>query len=269
MDLWRKMQDFHVANLKSHVGDASQRLPSDAAALGDPPPLEASNAAEVSSAEATLKAQEAYLQGVASLTLPAASATPGGPQAGGVAAATAAPAGTSAATPKPGGPTVRRGDRVSYLGRQHPSMASAQERLDQLQAAIQRVELSSSQRARDYLPQLLVRRSLVQAQQTQRMPRVQASGAPPIGSRGRVVGVTGDKVGWAWCHCCASLGEGCAAGAHAGRWDGRAEHAGHVAQPVWSSVGRMGRTCRTRAMHWCCTWQRVLDLCLLGCSAPP
>lgn len=99
------------------------------------------------------------------------------------------PIAASKATP----PAVRRGDRVSYVGRVHPSLAAAQERLDQLQAAISRVEASGSQRHRDYLPQLLVRRTLVAAQ-SQRVPRMQGLAAPPIGSRGRVVSVAGDKV---------------------------------------------------------------------------
>ncbi|KAL4449051.1 hypothetical protein ABPG77_007768 [Micractinium sp. CCAP 211/92] len=175
-----------AAALSSHLPDAPQRLPSDAAAPGDPPAPAAGDAAEVSQ---SAQARAAVGAG-ARLTLARALTTPAGAsQAGGGAAAA-----TSAAVSKAAGPSVRLGDRVSYYGRQHPTMASAQEQLEQLQAAIQRVELSSSQRARDYLPQLLVRRSLVQAQQSQRAPRVQAAGAPPLGSRGRVVGVTGDKV---------------------------------------------------------------------------
>lgn len=118
------------------------------------------------------------LDGRAQPVLPAASAAPG--------------AGGEAASKAPG-PALRRGDRISYVGRVHPSLAAAQERLDQLQAAIHRVESSASQRARDYLPQLLVRRTLVAAQ-SQRVPRLQPSGTPPIGSRGRVLGVTGEKV---------------------------------------------------------------------------
>lgn len=190
-----------LAALSSHLPDAPQRLPSDAAAPGDPPAPAAGDAAEVSQ---SAQARAAVGSG-ARLTLARALTTPAGAsQAGGGAAAA-----TSAAVSKAAGPSVRLGDRVSYYGRQHPTMASAQEQLEQLQAAIQRVELSSSQRARDYLPQLLVRRSLVQAQQSQRAPRVQAAGAPPLGSRGRVVGVTGDKVGRPGCRCCAAAGTQC------------------------------------------------------------
>ncbi|KAL4422596.1 hypothetical protein ABPG75_008793 [Micractinium tetrahymenae] len=181
-----------LVDLGAALDDALKRLHGEVGP--DPPVLAAGGAAEGSRAAAASKAP-GLLKGAASLTLPAASAAPAGvPPAGGAVAAAAAQAGASAAVSKAAAPAVRRGDRVSYLGRQHPSVSSAQERLEQLQAAIHRVELSSSQRARDYLPQLLVRRQLVQAQQSQRAPRFQASGAPPIGSRGRVVGVSGDKV---------------------------------------------------------------------------
>ncbi len=92
---------------------------------------------------------------VPGLALPAASVAPA------VAPGAAAPAAAgkmdpSVAASKPGAPLLKRGDRVTYRGKVHPSFTAAQERLDQLQQAISRVEASASSRAREYLPQLLV-----------------------------------------------------------------------------------------------------------------
>lgn len=94
---------------------------------------------------------------VPGLALPAASAAPAtAPGAAGPAAAGKVDA--SAAASKAAAQLMKRGDRVAYRGKLHPSLGAAQERLEQLQQAISRVEASSSARAREYLPQLLVSR---------------------------------------------------------------------------------------------------------------
>jgi hypothetical protein len=126
----------------------------------------------------------------------AASAVARGATAGTSVAATgaaAAAAAAAAAQSKAEGPVLHRGDRISYVGRLHPTLAASHERLNQLQAAISRVEASHSQRAQQYLPQLMVQRSVLAAN-SQRVPRQQGTGAPPIGSKGRVVNVAGSKV---------------------------------------------------------------------------
>jgi hypothetical protein len=98
------------------------------------------------------------------------------------------------AASKPGAALLKRGDRVTYRGKLHPSLSAAQERLDQLQQAISRVEASSSARAREYLPQLLMRRTLLGAQGQRASQRIQPSRAPPIGSKGRVLHASAEKV---------------------------------------------------------------------------
>ena len=163
--------------------DAAQQQPAASAVASVPPPGEPFRQA----------AKPAHGKQLDGLNLPAASAAVGSMPAAAHDVTRAAAGGASAAASKPAGLALRRGDRVTYAGRVHPSLAAAQQRLDQLHAAIQRVESSGNQRARDYLPQLLVRRQ-VMAAQSQRVPRLQASGAPPVGSKGRVTAVQGDKV---------------------------------------------------------------------------
>lgn len=98
------------------------------------------------------------------LALPAASAAPAAPPgAAGVMAAAARKVDTSVAASKPGAPLPKRGDRVTYRGKVNPAIAATQERMEQLQQAISRVEASNSARAREYLPQLLVSRCCVLA----------------------------------------------------------------------------------------------------------
>lgn len=133
----------------------------------------------------------------ASEAAPAVSTAPaiGHPVAVGVAPGAAAKASGLGRPSKPALVALRRGDRIAYLGRVHPGLAAAQERIGQLQAAISRVEASGSHRAREYLPQLLMRRTLA-AHHSQRSPRVQPTSAPPIGSKGRVLTASPDgKVG--------------------------------------------------------------------------
>lgn len=203
--------------------------------------------------------REAAAAGVAAvpgLALPAASAAPTAPPgAAGTAAAAARKVDTSVAASKAGAALPKRGDRVTYRGKVNPAIAAAQERMEQLQQAISRVEASSSARAREYLPQLLVslccvlaaaavvsylgraqwsggrghacstlcnmqgsllqllkpppiallpqmRRTLL-GQGRVTAPRIQSPRGPPVGSKGRVVRVSADKVCWllwrGWC----------------------------------------------------------------------
>ena len=165
-----------------------------AAAAGSQPV--ASEAAEGAAAKAAKAAQVA---------VPAASVAPASaPGAAPQAPAAGTRAEPSAAASRAAGPPLRRGDRVSYVGRAHPGLAAAQERVDQLQAAMSSSRASQSG-MRDLLPQLIMRRSMLGAQK-ERAQRVQPSGAPPIGARGRVLGAAGDKVRGVAQGCCHGMG---------------------------------------------------------------
>lgn len=172
------------------AAEPSAAAPAGTAAAASQPPA-ASDAAAECGAKAGTSAPAAKAPHAA---VPAASAAPTpAPLAAPQAPAPGARGEPSAAASKAVGPPLRRGDRISYVGRVHPGLAAAQERLDQLQAAMGTARSGGQSSVRDLLPQLLMRRSMLGAQK-ERAQRVQPSGAPPIGARGRVLSAAGDKV---------------------------------------------------------------------------